>query len=65
MSKPTLCPICKGSVLSLGESWFPFCSQRCKVLDLGKWLSGDYAIPVQDDEGESLISGNPDDEDSH
>jgi len=24
---------------------FPFCSSRCRLLDLGKWLKGDYVIP--------------------
>ncbi len=25
--------------------WVPFCSQRCKDVDLGRWLRGDYRIP--------------------
>jgi endogenous inhibitor of DNA gyrase (YacG/DUF329 family) len=29
---------------------FPFCSPRCKDIDLHRWLSGAYAIPVRDDE---------------
>ena len=29
---------------------FPFCSPRCKSVDLHRWLSGSYAIPVADDE---------------
>ncbi len=29
---------------------FPFCSTRCKDVDLNRWLSGAYAIPVRDDE---------------
>jgi len=28
----------------------PFCSPRCQDIDLGRWLSGSYAIPVQDDD---------------
>jgi endogenous inhibitor of DNA gyrase (YacG/DUF329 family) len=24
---------------------FPFCSRQCKMIDLGKWLEGDYVIP--------------------
>jgi endogenous inhibitor of DNA gyrase (YacG/DUF329 family) len=31
---------------------FPFCSVRCKEIDLNRWLSGAYAIPVRDDEEE-------------
>lgn len=47
--KPLLCPICRKPVATDGED-FPFCSDRCRVLDLGKWASGDYKIssPVLD-----------------
>ncbi|MEO5321767.1 DNA gyrase inhibitor YacG [Mesorhizobium sp. CC13] len=31
---------------------YPFCSPRCKAVDLNRWLSGSYAIPVRDDEEE-------------
>lgn len=30
--------------------WYPFCSDRCRLLDLGKWLAEDYRIPVKPDE---------------
>lgn len=29
---------------------YPFCSQRCKDLDLNRWLSGSYAIPVTEED---------------
>lgn len=29
---------------------YPFCSPRCKDVDLNRWLKGAYAIPVRDDE---------------
>jgi len=29
---------------------YPFCSARCKAVDLNRWLKGAYAIPVRDDE---------------
>lgn len=50
--KPTLklhCPTCKKPVKSKDPD-FPFCSDRCRVIDLGKWASGAYVIssPVQD-----------------
>ena len=43
------CPICKKPVASK-EAEFPFCSDRCRLIDLGKWASGGYVIssPVQD-----------------
>jgi hypothetical protein len=38
--------------------WAPFCSERCKMVDLGRWLRGDNAIPgepanIASDEGEA------------
>ncbi len=47
--KPLRCPICKKAVAPDSE-YSPFCSDRCRVIDLGKWASGDYKIssPVQD-----------------
>jgi uncharacterized protein len=43
------CPICKKPVKS-GDAEFPFCSERCRLIDLGKWASGAYVIssPVTD-----------------
>ena len=43
------CPICKKSVKSTDPD-FPFCSDRCRILDLGKWAAGDYKVstPIQD-----------------
>ena len=38
---------------------YPFCSPRCKAVDLNRWLSGSYAIPVREDEEEDS-DGRPD-----
>jgi hypothetical protein len=32
--------------------WRPFCSRRCADVDLNRWLSGVYAVPVKDEEDE-------------
>src|SRR5215469_11890112 len=37
------CPICKKAVMSSSPD-FPFCSERCRTIDLGKWASGGYVI---------------------
>ena len=37
------CPICRQHVEHY-EHYFPFCSDRCKLIDLGQWLKGDYQI---------------------
>jgi endogenous inhibitor of DNA gyrase (YacG/DUF329 family) len=47
------CPICKKEVKST-DADFPFCGDRCRIIDLGKWASGGYVIkaPVTDTEEE-------------
>jgi len=49
--KTLRCPTCKTIVLAGGED-FPFCSDRCRLIDLGKWASGGYVIssPIHDPE---------------
>ena len=37
------CPICAEPVAE-ADHFSPFCSDRCRLIDLGKWLKGDYAI---------------------
>ena len=45
------CPICKKPTDSATIPEFPFCSERCKLLDLGNWSSEKYVIsePAIDD----------------
>ena len=72
--KTLRCPTCKTIVL-VGSEDFPFCSDRCRLIDLGKWASGGYVIssPIHDpdvldeleglrDRGRSGGSGNSGDE---
>lgn len=37
------CPMCKKEV-ELGAPDFPFCSERCRILDLGNWSAEKYVI---------------------
>jgi len=59
------CPICKKPVSSTAPD-FPFCSERCRTIDLGKWASGGYVVssPVNDAE-ESIQDSPPDDPERH
>jgi endogenous inhibitor of DNA gyrase (YacG/DUF329 family) len=54
---PRPCPECgKPSA----RATYPFCSQRCKDIDLNRWLSGSYAIPAtEDDEDPEGSDGAP------
>ncbi len=45
------CPVCGKSVgieLLANKGPFPFCCERCKMVDLGNWLDSDYKIPVDE-----------------
>jgi endogenous inhibitor of DNA gyrase (YacG/DUF329 family) len=43
----SLCPICNAQVLPRARNKaHPFCSTRCKLVDLGKWLDEEYRIPT-------------------
>ena len=57
------CPICK-KVVTSKDAEFPFCSDRCRLIDLGKWASGAYVIssPVQDGDTLEELSREPDEE---
>lgn len=41
------CPICRRPAVA---AYRPFCSKRCADVDLGRWLTGSYAIPAEDAE---------------
>jgi endogenous inhibitor of DNA gyrase (YacG/DUF329 family) len=38
------CPICKKSTDSERDADFPFCTERCRLIDLGNWASEKYKI---------------------
>ena len=40
----TACPTCKKTGAWLAGPYGVFCSHRCKLIDLGKWLGGEYLI---------------------
>ena len=42
--KVSPCPACGQKVSKSTSDFFPFCSERCRLLDLGKWLDGRYRI---------------------
>jgi endogenous inhibitor of DNA gyrase (YacG/DUF329 family) len=47
------CPICGKPRV---EAFKPFCSERCREVDLNRWLSGSYAIPSADNDDEEDTS---------
>ena len=54
MSAPRIapCPHCGSSTrLDAQNPWRPFCCERCKLIDLGAWMGGRYAIPAESQPG--------------
>lgn len=51
MKKPAvvMCPQCGKEVVWCSDSRYrPFCSERCKLIDLGQWAAEDYRIPLDE-----------------
>ncbi len=48
------CPICRRKLPDSeeGKRYRPFCSKRCADIDLGRWLTGGYAIPGKPEQAE-------------
>lgn len=53
-----ICPICKKPV-ALSDPEAPFCSERCRIIDLGNWASGKYVISTP---ANLAVEGGEDDE---
>lgn len=49
------CPICGKPPVEASK---PFCSERCRDVDLNRWLSGSYAIPARDTDEDEDASGD-------
>ena len=58
------CPICKKEVAFEGNPFRPFCSDRCKLIDLDNWLSERYRITVETEETDAAVETPPTDADA-
>jgi endogenous inhibitor of DNA gyrase (YacG/DUF329 family) len=46
------CPTCgEPALYAPSNRWRPFCSERCRSIDLGAWASEAYAVPAKEDDG--------------
>lgn len=54
------CPACR-TLVPRSAPDFPFCSERCRLIDLGKWASGKYVIsrPISEPEAAALNEEQP------
>lgn len=58
------CPTCRQKTEWHDNPFRPFCSERCKLIDLGAWAFEEYRIEGKaDDESESMPSGKENDHD--
>jgi endogenous inhibitor of DNA gyrase (YacG/DUF329 family) len=56
-----ICPTCKKPV-SLGDPEMPFCSPRCRLIDLGMWADEEYRIPTTQVAPPQQAPSNPEDD---
>jgi endogenous inhibitor of DNA gyrase (YacG/DUF329 family) len=60
MERPSVsCPQCKKSSSSQEKKVWPFCSPRCKQLDLGDWAAEKFRVPVNTPDSEEDSNGEP------
>ncbi len=53
------CPICGKPVEWKDNPFRPFCTERCKLLDLGRWVSEEYSVPGKPIPAENVDSPAP------
>ncbi|MEN6405973.1 MAG: DNA gyrase inhibitor YacG [Thermoguttaceae bacterium] len=51
------CPVCRREFEPTDSPTMPFCSERCRLIDLGRWLSEDYGMPVEPEDSEGEREG--------
>ncbi len=57
------CPTCKKSVAWIDSNTYrPFCSERCKLIDLGAWANEEYRVPAENSSPDDLDQGDQGDE---
>ena len=55
-----VCPACgKGAVFAASNRWRPFCTERCRITDLGGWASETYRIPTAPGEEDPASPDDP------
>ena len=52
------CPTCKKETEYTGNPYRPFCSKRCKLIDLGKWAGGEFRVPTNERPPDELHGSN-------
>lgn len=59
LHKAVKCPYCRKESLKEGNPFWPFCCERCKLIDLGKWAKEEYRVA-----GEGVSQEKKDEDDT-
>jgi len=54
------CPTCRKAAKKDGNPAFPFCCERCRLVDLGRWVNEEYRIPEGTDGSAAEVIPDPD-----
>ena len=57
MTRP--CPLCRKAAAKAGNKFWPLCSERCHLIDLGKWLGEEYRVNGEPDEHAAQAAADP------
>jgi endogenous inhibitor of DNA gyrase (YacG/DUF329 family) len=49
-------------VFAPSNKWRPFCSERCKIIDLGDWAAERYRVPAEEPPDDDEPAGTPKDD---
>jgi hypothetical protein len=61
-TRTVACPHCGTAVAwTMGSTWRPFCSERCRLIDQGAWASNAYRVPTVDPPDDFAAPLPPDD----
>lgn len=56
------CPVCKKEVTWEGNPYRPFCSERCKLMDLGAWVDERYSIAGGEHDNDQQCEAGPEED---
>lgn len=60
------CPHCGKEITDPKQNYRPFCGERCKLIDLGKWISEEFRVPSSEtggsDENDPITQKDPGEE---
>jgi endogenous inhibitor of DNA gyrase (YacG/DUF329 family) len=56
------CPTCKKQFQPDESPALPFCSQRCRMIDLGRWLDEEVGIPIEREDSDEELPPDPDED---